>query len=103
MKLDRIKTAAAIWTCIPLLALAASCREPGYRVEVQAGQQGQTELKRIPYTPEERAALEQKAKAEQVAAAAMKEPDFAEIQSLWPKLSIAQRAELIESAKRMTR
>lgn len=90
-------------SCLPLLALAASCREPGYRVEVQAGQQGQTELKRIPYTPEERAALEQKAKAEQVAAAAMKEPDFAEIQSLWPRLSSAQRAELIESARKMTR
>ena len=89
----------------PLLLMVVSqfsCQRQDYRLEVAPGQQGQTELRRVPYTPEEQAAHDRE---QQVRAAlaqkpqALPDPDLATLESLWPNLSPADRAALLETAK----
>ena len=82
-----------------LAAGAASCAKPGYRVEVYPGQQGQTEIRRVPLTPEEQA---QQRRVQQITAAAAVpgDSDILTLESLWPRVSPADRAAIMDMAKR---
>jgi hypothetical protein len=79
-----------------------ACQRQDYRVEVTPGQQGPAEVRRVPFTPEERAARDRELKVR--AALAQKQevaadPDLTTLESLWPKLSTTDRAAILERVK----
>jgi hypothetical protein len=80
-----------------------ACQDPGYRYEVTPGQQGQTSIQRVPLTPEEQASRQREQQVRAAMAAPPPpppEPDLAQLESLWPKLTPADRAAVLEQAKR---
>lgn len=91
----------AIVLSLGLLGFVVSCQEPGHRIEVVAGQQGQTEIRKVPYTPEE---IAQRERPRMVIATTMpSDPDLATLESLWPTLAPADRTAILDLAKRLSR
>jgi hypothetical protein len=83
-----------------LFAGAVSCQDQGSRYEVTTGQQGQTAVRRVPYTPEEQAAQQRAGNTSAPATTSPADADLTTLQTLWPKLSQSDRAAIIDLAKR---
>jgi hypothetical protein len=86
----RIKRCAAI-TIVGMAA--ASCQEQNYRTEVEPGGQGHVELTRVPND-------KPPAPADAPAAQPI-DPQLADLEGVWPKLSPADRTTVVDLAKRL--
>ena len=104
-----MKNHRLILPAILLAMISTSCKEPDERLQVVTGQQGQTEVQRVPYTPEEEAHRERVRKAYETAdaptappvAPAPQDPDLATLESNWQKLNPADRATILDLSKRL--
>ena len=96
---------------VVLMVCAVSCGNGEARYEVTPIGEGRVSVKKVPYTPEELAEQREQKKRElekyygtlvpagTTAPAPMtSDPQLATIESLWPKLGVADRAALVDMA-----
>ncbi|HVT87662.1 MAG TPA: hypothetical protein VHD56_02320 [Tepidisphaeraceae bacterium] len=79
--------------------LSLSCQQPDYRVEVSPGEQGRTEIRRVPLSDEEKA-RRQRMRELSAAAANPVDSDIVTLEALWPRIAPADRDAILDMARR---
>ena len=104
----------ALLTCasVLLVAVAASCQQPGYRTEVVTAEQGRTEVHQVPLAPPSAAnptpgpahvavTGSEPGPNSAPAPAVSSDPDLAAVQSFWPRLTPEDRKRVADMARRL--